>query len=192
MKATLRQEARHRLRAWAASPTTVQQATEALCQNLLAHLQNLPPGRITLFGGLKNEPDLWQLLAPALHTCGWQTALFLTQPDGTMTAHPLEHANEAIRSAFQNWEPGPTASQRPPLQPTHILVPALAFCPETGHRLGRGGGYFDRYLARQPAHIRRIGVGFDCQLLPSLPSESHDLPVQEIFTESSHLTLDRG
>ena len=51
-----------------------------------------------------------------------------------------------------------------------IICPGLAFTPE-GARLGQGGGFYDRALARYPA-ARKIGVAFACQILPSLPCEN--------------------
>ncbi|MBI3323299.1 MAG: 5-formyltetrahydrofolate cyclo-ligase [Candidatus Omnitrophica bacterium] len=63
-----------------------------------------------------------------------------------------------------------------------VLVPGLAF-DRRGHRLGRGGGYFDRLLARLPTSCRRVGLAFDFQLLKELPIESHDLPVCAVVTE---------
>lgn len=66
--------------------------------------------------------------------------------------------------------------------PDLILVPGLAFTRD-GHRLGRGGGYYDRWLATQRG-IPTVGICFSCQLVDSLPVESHDLRVDAILTES--------
>ncbi len=61
-----------------------------------------------------------------------------------------------------------------------ILVPGLAFTRD-GHRLGRGRGYYDRLLARLP-RTKRIGVCFECQLVDDIPTEPHDMRVDEIVT----------
>lgn len=62
-----------------------------------------------------------------------------------------------------------------------VLVPALAF-DTAGHRLGRGRGYYDRFLS-QPALVRssRIGVCYPCQLVQAVPTEAHDLPVAKVI-----------
>ena len=65
-----------------------------------------------------------------------------------------------------------------------ILVPGLAFTAD-GFRLGRGGGYYDRLLARLAPHTRTIGVCFATQLVTALPTEAHDQCVQRVVTESS-------
>ena len=62
-----------------------------------------------------------------------------------------------------------------------ILVPGCGFDVQR-RRLGRGGGYYDRFLASQPDAIT-VGVCFECQLIDQLPTESHDQAVDFILTE---------
>ena len=65
-----------------------------------------------------------------------------------------------------------------------MLVPGLAFTA-AGLRLGRGGGYYDRLLARCAPHTRTIGVCFTTQLVAALPTEAHDRRVSRVVTEST-------
>lgn len=60
-----------------------------------------------------------------------------------------------------------------------IVVPGMAFDAD-GHRLGRGRGYYDRFLALHP-QVYTIGLCFDFQLVPVVPSEPHDHPINEIL-----------
>lgn len=64
-------------------------------------------------------------------------------------------------------------------QITHALIPGLAF-DSLHFRLGYGKGYYDRWLAQNP-HILSIGVGFHEQYIPRLPSESHDIALQQVI-----------
>ena len=57
-------------------------------------------------------------------------------------------------------------------QPTHI---AVAFDPQ-GHRIGYGGGFYDRFLAREPNHPT-VALCYDFQMLPELETEEFDIPV---------------
>lgn len=59
-----------------------------------------------------------------------------------------------------------------------ILVPALAF-DLRNHRLGYGGGFYDRFLKQIP-HKQTIGIGFKEQLIPHIPSQAHDMPVEHV------------
>jgi len=63
-----------------------------------------------------------------------------------------------------------------------VILPGVAFDGQ-GNRLGRGGGYFDRFLERVPARIPRVGLAFRFQVVAKLPSEAHDQPVDRVITE---------
>ena len=58
------------------------------------------------------------------------------------------------------------------------LIPGMAF-DAAGHRLGRGRGYYDRFLAQHPVR-RTIGVAFPFQHIPQVPCDSHDILMDEV------------
>ena len=60
------------------------------------------------------------------------------------------------------------------------LVPGMAF-DAAGHRLGRGKGYYDRFLAAHP-HLHKIGVCFPFQRVAEVPSEAHDIIMDEVIS----------
>ncbi len=62
-----------------------------------------------------------------------------------------------------------------------ILVPGVAFTT-AGHRLGRGGGYYDRLLADLPGRVRRVGVCHAGQVVTSVPVEPHDAGVDDLVS----------
>lgn len=62
------------------------------------------------------------------------------------------------------------------------VVPGLAF-DKKGHRLGRGGGYYDRFLSGISPNAMTVGVCYECQLLDLVPCDSRDMPVQCVVTE---------
>ncbi|MFA7565797.1 MAG: 5-formyltetrahydrofolate cyclo-ligase [Alkalispirochaeta sp.] len=64
-----------------------------------------------------------------------------------------------------------------------VLVPGRAF-DRVGHRIGRGGGYYDRFLSNYPDALATIGVCYSVQFRHSVPSDSGDVPVQIVITES--------
>ena len=63
-----------------------------------------------------------------------------------------------------------------------VVVPGLAFTAD-GHRLGQGGGWYDRFLVRLPERVLTVGVGFAEQLVDALPVEPHDVPLDLIVTD---------
>ena len=60
-----------------------------------------------------------------------------------------------------------------------VLMPGLAFDP-AGHRIGYGGGFYDRFLATEPDHPT-IALCYDFQMLPNLATEEFDIPVDLVI-----------
>jgi 5-formyltetrahydrofolate cyclo-ligase len=92
---------------------------------------------------------------------------------------------------FRQWVPGcPMVRERfgtfrpdgPVGFPQIVFVPLLAF-DVLGHRLGYGGGFYDRTLAALPGS-EAIGFAYAAQQVPSVPIEAHDIPLGRIVTES--------
>ncbi|MCZ6836242.1 MAG: 5-formyltetrahydrofolate cyclo-ligase [Planctomycetota bacterium] len=69
-----------------------------------------------------------------------------------------------------------------PMQIDLVVVPGLAFDTK-GHRLGRGGGFYDRYLARTRRGSIRMGICFDQQIVESVPIEPQDLPMDIVISD---------
>ena len=62
-----------------------------------------------------------------------------------------------------------------------VLVPGLAFS-KTGNRLGKGGGYYDKFLSKEPDHMT-VALAYEYQLTDEIPVADHDRPVDMIVTE---------
>ena len=60
-----------------------------------------------------------------------------------------------------------------------VLMPGLAFDPQ-GHRIGYGGGFYDKFLAAEPNHPT-LALCYEFQMLPKLDTEEHDIPVDTIL-----------
>ena len=60
-----------------------------------------------------------------------------------------------------------------------VLMPGLAFDPE-GHRIGYGGGFYDKFLAKEPEHPT-LALCYDFQMLPKLETEAFDIPVDWVI-----------
>lgn len=107
-------------------------------------------------------------------------------PKDRVLAFPRMEGEEIEFYSAEGFAPGkygirePLGTQLAP-PPDIVLVPGLAFSAG-GARLGRGGGFYDRWLARHPSAIT-VGLCFACQLVENLPGEEHDLQVQCVLTE---------
>ena len=60
-----------------------------------------------------------------------------------------------------------------------VLMPGLAFDPQ-GHRIGYGGGFYDKFLAREPEHPT-LALCYEFQMFPKLETEEFDIPVDYVF-----------
>ena len=76
--------------------------------------------------------------------------------------------------------PEPVADEPVADDPTAlVLMPGLAFDPE-GHRIGYGGGFYDRFLAEEPNHPT-VALCYGFQVLPKLETEEFDIPVDVVL-----------
>jgi len=153
---------------------------------LVSHLaswlaQRFAPGTLGLFAALPREPVLagLPLLLPA-----WRFAYPRASPDGHMDFFLVtDPASQLHTGGFGILEPDDDpALLLDPAELSVLLCPGEAFTP-AGHRLGKGGGFYDRFLARTPTTTTTVGIAFATQIIPSLPIEPHDRPVSFLATE---------
>ena len=96
-----------------------------------------------------------------------------------MVFHKVAHLSQLTPGAFGLLEPTPDLPEVPPSSLDAVLCPGVAFTKD-GARLGHGGGFYDRYLSQIP-RVPRYGIGFSCQLVPTLPCDVHDQKMTEVL-----------
>ncbi len=148
---------------------------------IAAHLDSLIAGDaaaiVSVYWPIRGEPDLrsW------MHACvgrGLRVAL----PVATALGHPL---------TFREWRPGaplarglwkiPYPADGAEVTPTIVLAPLVGYDAEL-YRLGYGGGFFDRTLARLKPAPLVIGVGYACTAIKTIFPQPHDIPMDCIVT----------
>ena len=161
-----------------------------IMSRLLKHPRVMEAETILMYHSLPDEVNtheaLDQLLAmgkkvllPKVVSDTEMTIHEYTGPDSLVPSEPygiLEPKADTIYD-FRQLTP---ATRRPSSVTSHlIIVPGMAF-DSKGHRLGRGKGYYDRFLSRVP-NIYKIGVCFPFQLVDNVPSESTDILMDEVI-----------
>ena len=173
------------------SPAGRASASSLLRQRLEAQPEWQRARTVLAFLPTGDEPDIFPLALVALDA-GKSLALPCHAPasDSYVAARVTDLSLDLVPGRFGILEPAPQCPILPPNELDFCLVPGLGFALDGG-RLGRGRGYFDRLLAAVPGF--KCGVAFDCQVVPELPSELHDVRLDCLLTPTRwHPTASRA
>jgi len=137
---------------------------------------------LLVFLSTEREVRTERIVEAALESGRMTTAPRIESGRGRMTARRITDLGSSVRTGrFGIREPAGdeiVAADGIDL----VLVPGLAF-DRNGRRLGKGGGYYDRFLARCGARTTRCALGFGCQVLPAVPAGARDERVDLLVTE---------
>jgi 5-formyltetrahydrofolate cyclo-ligase len=156
------------------------QPDAALCRAAHGFLQAFSAQAGLLFWPQPGEVDLHPLIEQL-----WadRTPLYFPRclPGRQLCFGRADSQDDLLPDAFGIPAPPPDAPLwTPETGRTVCIVPALAF-DRQGYRLGYGGGYYDRFLALEPGHPT-IALCYDFQVCDALEPESHDIPVDMVFS----------
>ena len=184
-KGTLR---RRQVAARAAMPDSIRnEGSRLIRDHVLEMPQVTSAGTIAAYYSVGTEPDTRGLIF-ALWKRGSYVVLPVLLPDGDLDWASYEGPGSLA--------PGPRGVLQPvePVRGTGtvaradvVLVPALAVDVH-GRRLGRGGGSYDRALARVGPQVPTIALLYDSELLPSVPAEEHDQAVRAVARPEQGIT----
>jgi len=117
---------------------------------------------------------------------GKQIVLPMVQADRQgLALYAIEDLERGVAPGYRGiLEPHPQSTRVvAPERLDLVFVPGVAF-DLRGGRLGFGAGFYDRLLSRLPRDIPTVGLAFDCQIIPRLPLQPHDVMLEAIVTES--------
>jgi 5-formyltetrahydrofolate cyclo-ligase len=155
---------------------------------LARHAETLGVAKGTIVGGYHALPDEADpaLLLEKLVELGCHIAFPRVTGKGLpLEFHRVPDGEVLAPGAFGIHEP---MDIWPRVVPQLLLVPLLAFDAQ-GHRLGYGGGFYDRTIAL--LKVPAIGIAYAGQQVPALPSDDHDMTLDAVLTENG-LTRVRG
>lgn len=168
--------------------TEDKRAQSAALRQKLSDFLNNQEGVWTLFAPLNDEPNIMGLLESSTHI-DWSFPRVESKED--MRFFRVSTPDELVTSSWGLEEP-PANPQRcvDKQELQGCLVPGLAF-DRQGTRLGRGGGFYDRFL--QNFKGLKLGVTFRQGLTDeTLPRESHDQKMDMIISPDSWIDVDRS
>jgi 5-formyltetrahydrofolate cyclo-ligase len=148
-------------------------------------------GTVAAYYSIGSEPDTRGLVF-ALWKRGTYVLLPLLRPDGDLDWASYEGPDSLVAGPRGLKEPGEAARGAGAVASADVvLVPALAV-DRRGNRLGRGGGSFDRALARVGPLIPVIALLYDSELVERVPVEGHDTPVRAVVRPGYGVTTCGG
>jgi 5-formyltetrahydrofolate cyclo-ligase len=155
----------------------------AAIQEQLFRLPEVQQAELVLFFvGFGSEVDTLPMIEEALRQGKLVAAPKVVRGNPNLALRQVEQPESQLQPGTMGiLEPDDTCQEIALEQIQLILVPAVAW-EESGYRLGYGGGFYDRLLARSKAP--KVGLGFDCQVVAAVPRDAHDLPVDKLITES--------
>ncbi|MDP1907588.1 MAG: 5-formyltetrahydrofolate cyclo-ligase [Hyphomicrobium sp.] len=160
-------------------------AGESLAAHGLAFLQTAPGAIVSGFSVIRDEIDPAALLA-RLGAAGYRLCLPVMQGKGLPLVFRAWSPGDAMGKV--QWGIAEPLADKPVLEPDVVLVPLLAF-DSTGYRLGYGGGFYDRTLARLRAikPVVAVGVAYDELKVDAVPHQAYDQPLDWVLTPSGPL-----
>ncbi|SHN68287.1 5,10-methenyltetrahydrofolate synthetase [Duganella sacchari] len=153
----------------------------AIGAQVIAWWKAAQPSALGVYWPLRDEPDLHAAYAE-LSRLGAKLML----PVVVEKHAALEFAEWSIGEAMVRDAMGVAVPADLRLQaayPPALLVPCLGFSPQ-GYRLGYGGGFYDRTLARYDPRPQTLGIAYQC-LQVRFDSDGHDVALDRIVTESA-------
>ncbi len=154
-KAALRAETQRRVREMTVEER--QEYSEEICERVLEMSEWAEAKNVVLFLPVPSEP----IITPLKLDCEARKISSVNVPQNARNESDL-HLPDTIDL---------------------ILVPGVAFSKDH-HRLGRGGGFFDRLLAGRASNAFKLGICFSFQVFDTIPTEGHDIVMNAVITNA--------
>ena len=161
-------------------PDERKEASALICKRILSLNEWMSAKTVLLYAPLPDEPDILSLVDHSKTICFPRY-----NADRTYEAAVISNLEDLVVGKFGIMEPSSDCSNLEANEINLALVPGVAFDKDM-NRLGRGRGFYDRWLMDLSG--KKIGVGFDHQLLGVVPTEPHDVLLDTIATPSCVVT----
>lgn len=163
----------------ALSEAYIQMSNAGIYENFIAMPEFVNARNVFAYISDGREPETVRIIQKALDM-GKRVALPISYNGGRMEPHVIASLAELVPGKFGIPAPGEDSPVMAEEEIDLIIVPAVTFNRQ-GFRLGRGGGYYDRFLERSDAVS--VGLGRE-SLICEVPLEPHDMAVDCLVTES--------
>lgn len=139
-----------------------------------------PADIVAAYWRIRDELDCQPILVRLMDGNHTVVLPVVTGPDEPLELRVWEQGASLYEAGFGTLAPSELA---PRAEPDIVIMPLLGF-DSHGTRLGYGGGYYDRTLARMTKKPRLVGLAYAAQELDHIPRDSHDVPLDAVVTET--------
>ena len=151
-------------------------------KNLARYLDDIGAKKVLFYASMEDEPSTDEILDEWIKDP--EKTLVLTRAcNKTKQLDPfiITSWDDLEMGRFRIRMPKTTCEPIDLVELDAIIIPGRAF--DMGrNRLGRGYGFYDRFLSVIPLKVKRIGFAFDFQIVEKLPVEEHDMPMDVLIT----------
>lgn len=164
-------------------------ASREICGKLEQDSHYKNASNVLLFSSLKDEVNTEMFVKNALSSGKNVFLPCCEKKSGNMMIGKIGPDDKLSLGAYGIYEPKTeNCSHSCPADIEVVVLPGIAFDLK-GNRIGRGKGYYDRFLKKIDKRVFRIGVAFDFQLLNDIGGREHDEPVNLILTEKRTIRI---
>lgn len=136
---------------------------------------------VLFYVSLPGEVDTFAMITRAIRSHKHVALPVLARDQRKMTPTLIDSLEGLNSGAHGIAQPHPDPSKSLDINALDaVIVPGLAF-DKANNRLGRGAGYYDRFLCALPERTAKVGIAFDFQIVDRLPVEGHDVPVDTVI-----------
>ena len=171
-KRVVRKDVREALAA--ISPEEKTQKSTMLALALLVHPAVRNARVVALFSPLPDEPQIGEIIELLSHG----RIVLLPRVEGDVMRFYTFSPKAMYKGSYGILEPM-CGNPFPPAEIDVIIVPGVAFTAD-GARMGRGKGFYDKYMSQEGFNAHKIGVCYSEQVVQSLPCERHDVFMDEV------------
>ena len=157
----------------------IRESNIKIAENFLALPEYKSAKTVFAYLGVGREPATSGIISAMLKD-GKTVALPISYRGGIMVPHVIQSLDEMIPGKFGIPAPPEDTPSLTPEEVDLIIVPGVTF-DKNGYRMGRGGGYYDRYLEKTGAFS--VGIARS-RLVRPVPIESHDMSVNCLVTDA--------
>ena len=150
-----------------------ERCSELLCKSIKSHLAVSGARVVALFSPLPDEPQIWPLVEELAKN------LLVVLPRVEGDAMRFYSIGDMKVGAFGIMEPQGSLCISPG-EIDAIIVPGVAFTL-TGRRMGRGKGFYDKYMSHNDFSALKIGVCYPVQIVDDIPCEAHDIVMDYVI-----------